>query len=123
MKVRDKYYIVILSNHELFYSALKKAIADYDTKQLAGNATDKTLYSLGWTVDELSRLNELCQDLHVEVTTAIEHLEDRSMSWTTTACSKASRNLLSIKTRLREFVQGVTQHKRTSSYAYIGYND
>ena len=66
-------------------------------------------------MDEMSRLNELCRNLHVEVTTAIEHLGDRSMSWTTTACSKASRKILSIKTRLRQFVQGVTRHKRTAA--------
>ena len=94
---------------------MKKAIADYDAKQGTGNATDKTLYSLGWIVDELSRINELSQDLHVDVTTAIEHLEDRSMSWTTAACSKASRRLFSIKTRLRQFVQGVTRHKRKAA--------
>ena len=55
----------------LFFLALKKAIADYDAKQ-AGNAMDKTLYSLGWTVDELSRLNEQCRHLHVDMTTTIE---------------------------------------------------
>ena len=112
----------IAINYESFYSALKKAIADYDAKQRAGNATDKTLYSLGWIVDELSRMNELGQDLHVDVTTAIEHLEDRSMSWTTTAYSKASRRLFSIKARLRQFVQGVTRHKRKAA-THIGHND
>ena len=64
-------------NYESFYSALKKAIADYDAKQRAGNATDKTLFT---RVDELSRMNELSQNLHVDVSTTIEHLEDRSMS-------------------------------------------
>lgn len=98
-----------------FCSALKRAVADYDAKQGAGNATDKTLYSLGWTVDELSRLTEQCRDLYVEVSTAIEQLEDQAMSWTTAACTKASKYLFSIKTGLRELVQGVTRYKRTAA--------
>ena len=98
-----------------FCSGLKKAIADYDAKLQAGNATDKTLYSLGWIVDELSRLNQQCQNLDVAVTTAIEQLEDQTMSWTAAACTKASKTLFSIKIRLRECAQCLTRHKRTAA--------
>lgn len=66
-------------------------------------------------MDELSRLNEQCRDLHVELTTAIEQLEDKTVSWTSAVCTKASKTVFFIKTRLREFVKGVTRHRRTAA--------
>ena len=49
------------------------------------------------------------------MTTTIEQLEDQTLSWTTAACTKASKTIFSIKTRLREFVKAVTRHKRTAA--------
>ena len=53
-------------DHTLIYIiflivALRKAVSAYSAKNKAGNATEKILYSLGWSIDELSRLNETSQ--------------------------------------------------------------
>ena len=53
MKVCTCALFVTYPYSNLFFLALKKAIADYDAKQRAGNAMDKTLYSLGWSYHDL----------------------------------------------------------------------
>ena len=92
--------------------ALKDAISDNDSKLRAGNATDKTLYALGWTIDELSRLNDECHTLYVEVTTLVERLEDEA---TDVVQMNAARLLNMCQERVRNFIRSITRHKRTAA--------
>ena len=89
--------------------ALKEAIAENEAKLIGGKATDKTLYALGWTIDELSRLTEECRALGVELMNLLEKLEDES---TDIVRSNVARTLTVCQERLRTFIKGVTRHKR-----------
>lgn len=45
--------------------ALAQANDDYSSKLASGHATNQAQFSLGWKVDELSRLAELGRNIHV----------------------------------------------------------
>lgn len=95
----------------LYFSlALRKAVSENNDKLAAGNATDKTLYCLGWTVDELSRLNETCRMLCVDVTILLEMLEDQGSDLVTV---NVSRRLNVLQERLTSFTSGLSRHKRS----------
>lgn len=106
-------YTVHVSMHIcVHYIALKEAIAKNDEKLQAGNATDKTQYALGWTIDELSHINEECPLLYVETTTLMEHLVDDSTDIVTLNCA---RSLNSLQGRLQAFLSSVSRYKRTAA--------
>ena len=90
--------------------ALKEAIAENEAKLIGGKATDKTLYALGWTIDELSRLTEECRALGVELMNLLEKLEKEES--TDIVRSNVARTLTVCQERLRTFIKGVTRHKR-----------
>lgn len=94
------------------YVALKEAIAKNDEKLQAGNATDKTLYALGWAIDELSYLNKECHLLYSDTTALMKHLIDDSTDVVTLNCA---RSLNSLQGRLQAFVSSVSRHKRTAA--------
>lgn len=92
--------------------ALREAIAKNDEKLKAGNAMDKTLYALGWTIDELSRLNKECHLLYVDTTTLLEQLSDDATNIVTLNCA---RYLSSLQGRLQTFISLVSRHKRSAA--------
>lgn len=87
-------------------------MSENESKLQAGNATDKMLYALGWTIDELSRLNDECHALYVEVTTLVERLEDAT---TDVVQMNAARSLKQCQERLHTFVKSCTRHRRTAA--------
>ena len=89
--------------------ALKDHIVENKAKLAGGKATDKTLYALGWTIDELSRLTDECRGLLVELESLLEKLEDES---TDVVRINIPRTLSKCQERLRIFTKSVTRHKR-----------
>ena len=70
------------------------------------------MYSLCWTVDELSRLNDEGRKLYVEVTDLLELLEDDS---TDLILTNVARRISKLQEKLLPFIQGVTRHKRNKA--------
>ena len=66
------------------------------------------VYSLGWKIDELSRLNEQARQLSVDLTVAQEYIEDENKS-----LKDINRQLSHIRDHLKHFIKTVTRHKRT----------
>lgn len=90
--------------------ALKKAITEFDKKKADGNATDKTMFSLGWTIDELSRLNSKGQDVYVNTVTAMESINGGNVR-----VESLSRTLFLLKQDMKELVKGISRHKRKAA--------
>lgn len=65
----------IVADLTFISSALQTANDDYSTKLASGSSTEKNLFNLGWTVDELSRLNKSGRTVLVEIRALIELLE------------------------------------------------
>ena len=59
--------------------ALKIANDEYALKLSAGTSMEKTLYSLGWKVDELSRLQKVGRALFVELSSLKDILVDMNV--------------------------------------------
>ena len=60
------------------FVGFSSSITQYEHKIESGTANEKVLYSLGWSVDELSRLNNAGHNLTVEVQLSLEALLDTS---------------------------------------------
>ena len=91
-------------------AALKKANDDYAEKLSSGKTTaDKELYSLCWTVDELSRLNQRGREMYVEITSLLEFLNDPS---TDVIKTNLARRISKLKETMLPFIRGVTRHQR-----------
>lgn len=73
---------------------------------------DKTLCALGWSIDELSRLNDECCMLYIEVTTLLEQLEHDA---TDVVQMNAARSLNLCQEKLCHFIQSSRRHKRTAA--------
>ena len=54
--------------------ALLKAKDNYSSKLASKHATNQALFSLGWKVNELSRLTELGRDVRVRSKTILDRL-------------------------------------------------
>lgn len=94
----------------ILFIALKKAISEFDEKKASGSATDKTLFSLGWTIDELSRLNTKGRDVYVSIVAAKQAIQDDKKS-----ARDLSRAVCHIQQVLMGFVKGLTRHKRSAA--------
>ena len=68
------------------------------------------MYALGWTIDELSRLNDECHTLYVGVTTLVEQLEDE-------ATDVVQMNAARLTCVRKEYasIRSITRHKRTAA--------
>lgn len=93
-----------------YYAALKYANNKFCEKLSAGKtSTDKEMFSLCWSVDELGRLNESGRTLHVEIGTLLELLKDPSTNFIQ---QNIARCLAKIQDILLPFIRGVTRHQR-----------
>ena len=92
----NRIFINLLFNH---HTALRKAKHDFEEKSSASKSRN---------VDELSRLNQQCRSLLVEVSTLKDKIEDES-------CCGTGLNYAVIKLQpsLKEFIKAVTRHQRT----------
>lgn len=94
------------TNH-IHDAALRKAQKEFEEKSSV-STTDKVLYALGWNVDELSRLNQQCRSLLVEVSTLKESIRDQS-----SPSLGLQYAVGKLQGTLKEFVKAVTRHQRT----------
>ena len=81
-------------------------MSDYDNK--TSGTTDHVLYKLGWTIDELSRLNSQCRKLLSTVDLLERRVDDQS-------CEVGVVNyaLSSLQSDFKEFVKADSRHQRT----------
>ena len=68
----------VCSHFHVFILALEAANIEYSTKLQKEGTQQKTLLSLAWKLDDLSRLSQDSQALGVEITTKIDALENPS---------------------------------------------
>ena len=94
--------------HSVLLLALRKNQSAYEEKLSAPGTTDSMIYSLGWKIDELSRLNEQARQLSVDLTVAQEYIEDENKS-----LGDINHQLSHIRDHLKHFIKAVTWHKRT----------
>ena len=90
-----------------FLLALRKATSEYDARVTVSGTTDHAFYTLGWTVDELSRLNKRCRQLTVDVTLLIERVENQNNQ-----INAINYALSKLQEHLTEFVMAVSRHRR-----------
>ena len=93
----------------MYVVALSQANDAYSSKLASGHATNQALFSLGWKVDELSRLAELGRNVHVRCKTTL----DRLMS---SDCDPVEENiprqLSDLRSSAVSFIEGVTRSRR-----------
>lgn len=90
--------------------ALKEANDEYNEKLSSSKATsDKVLYQLCWSVDELARLLDEGRALYVEVTSLLEILNDDQRDEVRV---NVGRRVTELQGRLVTFIRGVTRHQR-----------
>ena len=94
--------------------ALKEANGKYSAKVAAGNSTHHTLFALGWTVDELSRLNEDGRKVLVQCRVVMEQHANVSQTGVSIGVN-IPRQLHELRSRCKVFVKGVTRAKRTAA--------
>ena len=85
---------------------MQEALDAYTAKLEAGNATDQTLFSLGWTVEELKHLNEDGQKLLVELKVIQDLVSDPD---TDLVGRNIPRRLTTFREKLAIFVKSVTR--------------
>lgn len=88
------------------FIALEEANCDYSSKVAAGESTkEKTLLTLAWNVDDLSRLNQLGHKKLVELIALKESLDNTS---TDLIASNVARRLTQLhENHLLTFVKGI----------------
>lgn len=97
-------HIYLVSCLYFLLTALQTANDEYSSKLQSGSAQDKTLFDLGWTVDDLSRLSESGRTLLVEIIAVKELLEDDTTDLVT---SNVAKRLTQVHQRLLNFVKGM----------------
>ena len=88
-------------------TALQTTNTEYSLKVQSGTAQDKTLFDLGWTIDDLSRLSESGRNLLVEIVAVQELLEDVN---TDLVSRNITKRLTNISESLLTFVKGSVAH-------------
>ena len=76
----------------------------YSSKLASGHATNQALFSLGWKVDELSRLAELGRNVHVRCKTTLDRL---MMSDCDPVEENIPRQLSDLRSNAVSFIEGV----------------
>lgn len=89
-------------------AALKHA-NDKFSEKLLKKSTDKEMFSLCWSVDELGRLNESGRKLCVEIDDLLAVLDDPS---TDIIRQNVARRITKVQDVLLSFIRGVTKYQR-----------
>lgn len=99
-----------LDNFNTFsYSSQGSKINDKFSEQLlAGKkSSDRDMFSLCWSVDELGRLNETSRKLHVEIVALLVLVNYPSIDFVR---QNIARRLTKVRDDLLPFICGVTRH-------------
>ena len=108
MSVSKQDFIVAiwLPSHNFFSAGLDTANQDYCQKLASKETQSKTLFNLGWKVDELSRLNKDGRCLSVEVHKLMELLGEKDCDLVS---GNVAKRLSTLSTSLTTFLKGVLQ--------------
>ena len=96
----------------IILAALSKANAKYSEIHQSGKHQEKGLMNLAWEIKELTELNDNGRSLLVELRSLTNKLEDKNCDRTK---ENISRQLSTVRQKLRTFIKGVTYHKRTAA--------
>ncbi len=92
---------------------MKKSNDKLQEKLSSGKKTsDKDLFSLSWTVDELSRLNRDGRDMYVELLSITDLLKDKT---TDVIQRNMARRLSTLQSKCISFFRGISRHKRVAA--------
>lgn len=94
----------------LFITALANAQHAFSEKTTQGNSPPKTLFELGWKVEELNTLVSDCRQLVVEAKTLVDKFEDASVDH---VISNTALQLSKLRKNLTTFVRGISRQRRT----------
>lgn len=103
MSVSKQVFIVAIWLSSHFFSA---GLQDYCQKLASKETQSKTLFNLGWKVDELSRLNKDGRCLSVEIHKLMELLGEKDCDLVS---GNVAKRLSSLSTSLTTFLKGVLQ--------------
>ena len=96
----------------ILYIGLQSAEIAYRDKTNGGNAKPKTLFELGWKVEEFSTLLSNCRQLLVEVNVILDTFKDSDSDH---VVLNTARNVTSLRTKLSVFVKNISRQRRTSA--------
>ena len=94
------------------FVALSDANDVYSCKQASGKATQQALFSLGWKVDELSKLTALGRKLLVR---CLSIKERHASSGCNVVAGNIPRKLTDLRSEAISFVEGCTRMRRTAA--------
>ena len=95
------------------YVALKKVNDEYTEKLSSSKSTsDKVMYQLSWSVDELTRLLEEGRVLYVEVSSLLEILSDNQRDQVQ---ANVARRDTELQSHLVMFTRRVTRHQHCAA--------
>lgn len=96
--------------HYHLYAALKLANDKFGEKLSSGKkSSDKEMFSLCWSVDELGRLNKSGRKLYVDIGALLALLNNPE---TDLVHENVARSLAKAQESLLPFICGVTRHQR-----------
>ncbi len=90
--------------------SITNSSSEYEAKLAVRSTPEKVLYNLGWTVDELKRLNESGRKLLTEISTLVDNLSDRSLD---VVATNAARKVNSVREDMTAFIRDLSRHQRT----------
>lgn len=96
-----------LSLHKI--TELQKSNSTYEDNIKEGKATDKTMFSLSWDIEELKKLLSDCRSLCVEMSAVLDAVSNADIDLQQ---YNLPRKLSSIRERLSNLVKGLTRFKR-----------
>lgn len=94
---------------------MKNASDEYASKLSIGS-TEKTLYSLGWKVDELIRLQEVGRQLFAEISSVRDLVMDPNVN---TVAINVPQRLVKLKETLTSFIKGIVLAYCTCMCTYM----
>lgn len=95
-----------------FSTELTSASKEYSTKLAGGKATEKTLRTLAWNVDDLTRLNEDGRKLLVDIRCIQQLAEDTEERF---LLHNAPRQLTQLRNRFLVFLKSVYRFRRVAA--------
>ena len=103
----------INNNYNTSITVIKKNNDQLHEKLCSGKkASDKDLFSLSWTIDELSRLNSEGREMYAELLSICDLLKNES---TDVIQVNMARRLSMLQDKCLSFFRGISRHKRVAA--------
>ena len=92
--------------------ALERSSRDYSTKLATGKASEQTLFSIGWKLEELKKLNDDGRKLLAEVRVLQDIIGDHTTDF---VLENVPRRLTNFRRSVTSFVKEATRHHRVAA--------